>query len=80
MSAHAQNSQPLSELIVSPHKYVFHTRPRILHIFDLNLHRDTTKTCISKYCSLLPEPTHCDKTDLSPFFYKTLAKPFHNSF
>ena len=41
MYAYAQNSQPLSELNVSPHELVFHTRPRIPLTFDLNLSRDT---------------------------------------
>ena len=60
---------------VSPHEIVFHTRPRIPLTFDLNLNRDTSKTCISRYCSQLPEHSHYDKSDLNPFFYKTLSKP-----
>ena len=75
MYAYAHNSQPLSELNVSPHEIVFHTRPRIPLTFDLNLNRDTSKTCISRYCSQLPEHSHYDKSDLNPFFYKTLSKP-----
>ena len=68
MYAYAHNSQPLSELNVSPHEIVFHTRPRIPLTFDLNLNRDTSKTCISRYCSQLPEHSHYDKSDLNPFF------------
>ena len=75
MYAYAHNSQPLSELNVSPHEIVFHTRPRIPLTFNLNLNRDTSKTCISRYCSQLPEHSHYDKSDLNPFFYKTLSKP-----
>ena len=75
MYAYAHKSQPLSELNVSPHEIVFHTRPRIPLTFDLNSTRDTFKTCISRYCSQLPELSHCDKTDLNTFFYKTLSKP-----
>ena len=75
MYAYAHNSQPLSELNVSPHEIVFHTRPRIPLTFDSNLNRDTSKTCISRYCSQLPEHSHYDKSDLNPFFYKTLSKP-----
>ena len=75
MYAYAHNSHPLSELNVSPHEIVFHTRPRIPLTFDLNLTRDTSKTCISRYCSQLPEHSHYDKTDLNPFFYRTLSKP-----
>ena len=67
--AYAHNSQPLSELNVSPHEIVFHTRPRVPLTFALNLTRDTSKTCISRYCSQLPEHSHYDKTDLNPFFY-----------
>ena len=50
MYAYAHNSQPLSELNISPHEIVFHSRPRIPLTFDLNLNRDTSKTCISRYC------------------------------
>ena len=75
MYAYAHNSQPISELNISPHEIVFHSRPRIPLAFDLNLTRDTSKTCISRYCSQLPEHSHYDKTDLNPFFYRALSKP-----
>ena len=75
MNAYAHNSQPLSELQISPHEIVFHTRPRIPLTFNLNPNRDTSKTCISRYCSQLPEHSHNDKSDLNPFFYRTLSKP-----
>ena len=75
MYAYAHNSQPLPELNISPHEIVFHTRPRIPLTFDLNLTRDSSKTCISRSCSQLSEHPHYDKTDLNPFFYKTLSKP-----
>ena len=74
MYAYAHNSQPLSELNISPHEIVFHTRPRIPLTFDLNLTRDTSETCISRYCSQLPEYSHYDKTDLNPFFYRKFSK------
>ena len=80
MYAYAHNSQPLSELNISPHEIVFHNRPRIPLTFDLNLNRDTSKTCISRYCSQLPEHSHYDKSDLNPFFYKTLSKPIPHWF
>ena len=80
MYAYAHNSQPLSELNISPHEIVFHTRPRIPLAFDLNLNQDTSKTCISRYCSQLPEHSHYDKSDLNPFFYKTLSKPIPHWF
>ena len=51
MYAYAYISQLLSELNVSPHEIVFHTRPRIPLTFDSNLNRDTSKTCISRYFS-----------------------------
>ena len=69
------NSQPLSELNVSPHEIVLHTQPRIPPTFDLNLNRNTSKLCISKYCSQLPEHSLYDKTDLYLFFYRILPKP-----
>ena len=75
MYAYAHNSQLLSELNVSRYEIVFHTRPRIPLTFDLSLNRNSSKTSISQYCSQLPEHSHYDKTDLNPFFYKTLSKP-----
>ena len=75
MYAYKHNSQQLSELNISPHEIVFHTRPRIPLTFDLNLTRDTYKTCNSRYCSQLPEHSYYDKTNLNPFFYETLSKP-----
>ena len=77
MYAYAHNSQPLSELNISPHEIVFHSRPRILLTFDLNLNRDTSKTCISRYCCQLPEHSHYDKSDKSIYstvFENTLRK------
>ena len=76
MYAYAHNSQPLSDLNDSPHEIVFHTQPRTPIIFDLNLNWSKSEICISKYCSQLPEHSRYDKTDLNPFFYKTLSKPF----
>ena len=72
MYSYAHNSQPLSELNVSPHEIVFHIRPRIPLTFDLYLIRDTSKTRISRYCSQLLEHSHYDKANLFPFFYRTL--------
>ena len=52
---------------------VFHTRPRIPLTFDLKLNQITTKICFFfKLCTQLPEHSHYDKTDINPFFYKTL--------
>ena len=66
MYAYAHKSQPHSEFNVSPHEIVINKQPRIPLIFDLNLNRYTSKTCISKYCSQLPEHSHYDKTDIKP--------------
>ena len=33
------------------------------------------KTCFSRYCSQLPEHSHYHKSDLNPFFHRTLSKP-----
>ena len=63
MYAYAHKSQPLSELNVSAHEIVFHTKPRIPLTFDLNLIQNTSKLCISKYCSHLPKHSYYDKTD-----------------
>ena len=75
INAYAHNSQPLSELNISPNEIVFHTRPRILLTFDLNLTRDTSKICISRCCSQLPQHSHYDKADPNPFFYIPFSKP-----
>ena len=80
MYAYAHNSQPLSELNVSSHDIGFPTRSRIPLTFDLNLNRDASKTCISRFCSQLPEHSHYDKSDLNQFFYRTLSKPIPQSF
>ena len=74
MYAFAHNSQPLSALNVSPHELVFLTRPRIPPTFDLNLNCNKDNTCISQDCTQLPAQFHCNKTDLNPFFYKTLSR------
>ena len=75
MDAFAHNSEPLSALNVSPHELVFHKQPLIPLTFDMNLNRNKNNTGISQYCSQLPEHSDYDKTDLNPFFYKTLSKP-----
>ena len=75
MYAYAHNSQPISVINVSPYEIVFHTRPRIPLTFDLNLNRNQFKSCISQYCSQLPAHSHYKKSDLNPFFFKTLSKP-----
>ena len=61
-------------------KFFFHTRSQIPLTFDLNLTRDTSETCISRYCSQLPEHSHYDKTNLNPFFYRKLSKPIPQGF
>ena len=50
MYAYAHNSQPLSELNLSSHEIVFHTKPRIPITFELNLQRDSyVETVHHKY-------------------------------
>ena len=75
MYAYANDSQPLSELNLSPYEIVFHTKPSIPINFELNLHRDTYRNCTSQYCQELPLHTHYDKSNLNPFFHKILSKP-----
>ena len=74
MYAYAHNSQPLSEMNLSPYEIVFHTIPRIPINFELNLQRDTYRNCTSQYCQELPLHTHYDKSNLNPFFHKILSK------
>ena len=73
--AHLHNSQPLSELNLSPYEIVFHTITRIPINFELNLQRDTYRNCTSQSCQDLPLQTHYDKSNLNPFFHKKLSKP-----
>ena len=75
MYAYAHNSHCLLKLNVSPHEIVFNTRPQNPFTFDLNLNRNTSKICISKYCSQLPKHSQYDKTDLNLFFCRILSKP-----
>ena len=70
MYAFAHNSQPLSALNVSPHEIVFYTRPRIPLTSNLILNRTKNITCISQYCSQLPELSFYENTDLNPFFHE----------
>ena len=72
MYAFAHNSQPLSALNVSPHELVFHIRPRIPLIFDLNLIRNKNNTSISQYCSPLPEHSQYDKKVIPILLRNTL--------
>ena len=58
MYAYAHNSKPLSEHNISPHEIVLHTRPRIPFTFDLNLNRDTSKTCVFHAIALNSQNTH----------------------
>ena len=73
MYAYAHNSQPLSELNLSP--YEIENTPRIPINFELNLQRDTCRNCTSHYCQELPLHTHYDKSNLNPFFHTNLSKP-----
>ena len=75
MYAFAHNSQLFPVLNASPHELVFHSRPLVPLTFALNPYRHKNNTCISHYCTQLPEHSHYDKTDLNPFVYKTLSKP-----
>ena len=75
MYAYAHNSQPLSELNLSPYEIVFHTIPRIPVNFELNLQRDTYRNCTSQFCQNLPLHTQYDKSNFNPFFHKILSKP-----
>ena len=74
MYAYAHNSQPLSELNLSPYEIVFHTIPRIPINFELNHQKDTNRNCTSQYCQDLPPHTHYEKSNLNPFFQKILSK------
>ena len=75
MYAYAHNSQPLSEIKLSPYEIVFHTIPRIPINFELNLQRDTYRNGTSQYCQDLPLHTHYAKLYLNPFLHKILSKP-----
>ena len=75
MYAYAHNSQPLSELNVSPHEIVFHTRPRIPLTIDLNL-LETPPKPVFHAIALNFQNTHIMTNHiLIRFFYRTLSKP-----
>ena len=63
MYAYAHNSQPLSELNLSPYEIVFHTISKIPINFELNLQRDTYRNYTSQYCQDLPLHTHNEKSN-----------------
>ena len=78
MNAYAHNSQPLLELNFSPHEIVFHTRQRNPLTSDLNLSRNTSKTCISQYCSQLLNTHILIKRTYVPSFTKPFQSLFPN--
>ena len=53
MYAYVHNTTPLSGLKLSTYQTVFHTHPRILLTFSLNLPSDSIKTCMATYCNSL---------------------------
>ena len=61
MYAYAHNTQPLSELYLSPYEIVFHTIPRIPINFELNFQIDTSRNCTSQNCQDLPLHTQYEK-------------------
>ena len=63
MYAHAHNSQPLSELNLSPYEIVIHTIPRIPINFELNIRRDTYRNYTSQYCQDIPLHTQNEKSN-----------------
>ena len=69
------NSQPLSELNLSPYEIVFHTLPRIPINCEVNLQRDTYRNCTFQFCQNLPLHSHYDRSNLNPFFHKIFSKP-----
>ena len=75
MYAYAHNSQPLSELNNSPIEIVFSHKTQNPPYLRFKLYWDSSKTCISRHCSQIPEHSHYDKTVLNPFFYRSHSKP-----
>ena len=80
MYAYAHNSQPLSELNISPHEIVFHTRPRIPLTFDLSFTRDTSKHVFHVFVLIFQNILVMTKQIFIRFFTKHLQNPFHNGF
>ena len=75
MYAYAHNSQPLSELNLSPYEIVFHTIPEFQSTLNSISKEIHIEICTSQYCQELPLHTHYDKSNLNPFFHKILSKP-----
>ena len=78
MYAYAHNFQPLSELNISPHEIVFHTRPRIPLTFDLTHSRGTSKICT--YLFNFQNIFIMTKQILIRFSTEHFQNPFHNGF
>ena len=73
--AYAHNSQPLSELNISPHEIVSHTRTIIPLTFDLNLTRETLhvfQRIVLNFQNILIMTNQI----LVRFFYRTLSKTY----
>ena len=75
MYAYAHNTAPLSQFKLSPHQIVYQIIPRIPLTFSLNLPRDSSKSCIAKYCNSLPPHTHYGDHYPNPFFHSLIVKP-----
>ena len=75
MYAYAHNFQPLSELNISPHEIVFHTRPRIPLTFDYTLLgiplNHVFHAIVPNFLNILIMTNQI----LIRFFYRTLSKP-----
>ena len=74
MYAYAHNSQPSSELNISPDEIVFHTRPRIPLTFDLNL-IETPLKHVFHAIALHFQNTHIMTNQTLIHFYRTLSEP-----
>ena len=76
MYAYAHNSQPLSELSISPHEIVFHTRPRIPLTFDLNLTETPLKHVFHAIALNFQNTPTIINQILTHFFIKHFQNPF----
>ena len=80
MYSDAHNTNPFSDLKLSPYQIVFHSHSNIPLIFDLNLTRDSQQNCTSSYCSHLNKHSHYNLEDTNLFLVPRASEPISKWF
>ena len=72
--AYADIIEPLSHLHIPPYEFKFHTQPRILLTFRLNVFRILFRKKTAQYCSELTRHSHYQSNHLDPLFNSIMMK------